>query len=96
MTRRTRCSCCMDIRSDRKDFRRGAVDIEDFDDDFRYVRLKKKDKNFCPKEKEQIPCQKFQKVITWTFYSKPDNILRERGHWACIKCGRNTHHYFSW
>ncbi len=92
--KKVRCSCCDDIRNDHKDFIRGGVDESDFEPDFRYVRLKKKDKKFCPKEKDRVPCQKAMYVVTYRYYSTFYEKWKEHGHWECVKCHRKKWRWY--
>lgn len=53
---KNRCSCCNYNDNDYKDFKRGAVDASDFEDDYRMVNLKKKTKKSRPRSETRRPC----------------------------------------
>lgn len=77
----------------RKDFRDGAVEEDDFVDEFRYVRLNRKvSRKFCGKNLTEV-CKDFIWITRWSSRPNEVGMYREYGDWKCTECHR---HRMSW
>ena len=80
--------------NDYKHGRRGALDDAFWDEDelVDYVKAKKKDKRYCPKEKGKVACQNFIYVPSF-WYTDYQGVRRNIGSWQCTKCCRKKWRY---
>lgn len=77
----------------RRDFRHGAVDEDDFIEEFRYIKPRHKVK-WCPKSKEREACEPTVRVVDWS-YTNSEGRVRQHGHYACNRCGRRFRFWYT-
>jgi hypothetical protein len=85
---RSRCSCCADRRNDRRDFRDGGVDIEDFEEP-KYRRQSRKSKRVCAKSKTGEQCDFTVAIIKMMWYSEWKQAFVYHRVMTCSRCGKH-------
>lgn len=83
------CGCCVEIRNNRHDFRRGGVDISDFDEDVRYRKAKRRNGKICKKSKNNEECDNKVVVVLRSWYSEYTEKWHAQIVRTCSRCGKH-------
>lgn len=87
------CDYCMS-RGIRRDFRHGAVDENDFEDEVPYYKgSRRKRKKSCPKSKTNEPCNFTVRIEKWS-YTNSEGVKRGTDVMTCERCGRHGKYIF--
>ena len=87
------CRCCADRRGNRRDFRQGGVEIDDFDEEVRYHKANSggysKRKRVCKKSKNNELCDFTVPLITRQYYSSYTKKWHYTKVMTCSRCGKH-------
>lgn len=88
------CDCCAERRNDRHDFRRGGVDVSDFDEEVRFRKAKRRNGKLCKKSKSEEECDYTVVVVLRSWYSEYSEKWQAQVINACHRCGRHKWNTF--
>lgn len=85
------CDACRERGRKAKD---AHYSVEDFEDEPRYRKAKKRNRKVCAKSKTNEPCSFTVPVIKWSYFSKWDERWHYTKVWTCERCGKHGGYNF--